>query len=167
MFEVMNMAAIWRLPALFVCENNGFGEFTAIDDVTAGADPLARGRVFSIPSETVDGMDVLTVRAAAQTAIARAREGGGPSFLVCNTYRYGGHHAGDKQEYKDAEEAKAWRLKDPIERLSRSLMESGMASEAVVVALKQEVEQEVRAVADQAKAAPLPAPDDLEAHLYA
>jgi TPP-dependent pyruvate/acetoin dehydrogenase alpha subunit len=167
MFEVMNMAAIWRLPALFVCENNGFGEFTAIEDVTAGADPLARGQAFGIPSETVDGMDVLAVRMAAQTAIARAREGNGPSFLVCNTYRYSGHHVGDKQDYKDDEEAKAWRLKDPIERLSRLLMESDMASAAAIAALKQEIEQEVRIAVEVAKAAPLPTPDDLKVHLYA
>ena len=167
MFEVMNMAAIWRLPVLFVCENNGFGEFTAIEDVTAGADPLARGQAFAIPSQTVDGMDVLAVRVAAQVAIERARQGNGPSFLVCNTYRYGGHHVGDKQDYKDDAEAKAWRLKDPIERLSCLLMTSGMASEAAIAALKQEIEQEVRAAVEQAKAAPLPATDELEAHLYA
>lgn len=167
LFEVMNMAAIWRLPVLFVCENNGFGEFTAIEDVTAGADPLARGQAFGIPSETVDGMDVLAVRMAAQTAIERAREGNGPSFLVCKTYRYGGHHAGDKQDYKDAEEAKAWRLKDPIERLSRLLKESGLASEAAIAALTQEIDREVRAVVDLAKVTPLPADDDFEAHLYA
>jgi TPP-dependent pyruvate/acetoin dehydrogenase alpha subunit len=167
MFEVMNMAAIWRLPVLFVCENNGFGEFTAIEDVTAGADPLARGQAFGIPSKTVDGMDVLAVRMAAQTAIARAREGNGPSFLVCNTYRYSGHHVGDKQDYKDDEEAKAWRLKDPIERLSRLLMESDMASAAAITALKQEIEQEVRIAVEVAKAAPLPTPDDLKVHLYA
>ena len=161
------MAAIWRLPVLFVCENNGFGEFTAIEDVTAGADPLARGQAFGIPSETVDGMDVLAVRMAAQTAIERAREGNGPSFLVCKTYRYGGHHAGDKQDYKDAEEAKAWRLKDPIERLSRLLKESGLASEAAIAALTQEIDREVRAVVDLAKVTPLPADDDFEAHLYA
>ena len=72
------MAAIWQLPVLFVCENNGFGEFTAIEDVTAGADPLARGQAFGIPSQTVDGMDVLAVRAAAQGAIdARARRATG------------------------------------------------------------------------------------------
>ena len=114
LFEVMNMAAIWRLPVLFVCENNGYGEFTAIEDVTAGRDPIARGACFDIPSEAVDGMDVLAVRAAAQRAIARARGGDGPSFLVCTTYRYGGHHVGDKQDYKDDADAKAWRLKDPI-----------------------------------------------------
>ncbi len=167
LFEVMNMAAIWHLPVLFICENNGFGEFTAIEDVTAGADPLARGQAFGIPSQTVDGMDVLAVRAAAQTAIERARQGGGPSFLVCNTYRYGGHHAGDKQDYKDDAEAKAWRLKDPIERLLRLLKESGMASEAAIAALQREIDQEVRAAVDLAKATPLPAADDLEAHLYA
>jgi len=167
MFEVMNMAAIWRLPVLFVCENNGFGEFTAIEDVTAGADPLARGQAFGIASETVDGMDVLAVRSGAHAAIERARRGGGPSFLVCNTYRYGGHHVGDKQNYKDDEEAKAWRLKDPIERLSRWLIELSLASEATIASLKQEIEQEVRAAVEQAKAAPLPAPDELEAHLYA
>ena len=167
LFEVMNMAAIWRLPVLFVCENNGFGEFTAIEDVTAGADPLARGQAFGVPSQTVDGMDVLAVRAAAQSAIERARQGGGPSFLVCNTYRYGGHHVGDKQDYKDDEEAKAWRLKDPIERLSRVLKKVGWASEADIAALEQEVDRQVRDAVDMAKAAPLPAPDDLEAHLYA
>jgi pyruvate dehydrogenase E1 component alpha subunit len=167
MFEVMNMAAIWRLPMLFVCENNGFGEFTAIEDVTAGADPLARGLVFGIASETIDGMDVLAVRAAAHAAIERARNGGGPSFLVCNTYRYGGHHVGDKQDYKDDTEAKAWRLKDPIERLSRWLIERNMANEPTIATLKQEIEQEVRTAIDVAKSAPLPAADDLKVDLYA
>lgn len=167
LFEVMNMAAIWRLPVLFICENNGFGEFTATEDVTAGADPLARGQAFAIPSETVDGMDVLAVRAASQDAIERARNGGGPSFLVCNTYRYGGHHAGDKQDYKDDAEAKAWRLKDPIEKLDRWLRDSKLATAATIDALKREIDQEVRAAVELAKQAALPAADDFEAHLYA
>src|ERR1017187_10322762 len=93
LFEAINMAAIWRLPVVFVCENNGYGEFTASEDVTAGRDPLGRGAVFDIPSELVDGMDVLAVRDATCRAVARARAGEGPSFLVCTTYRYGGHHA--------------------------------------------------------------------------
>jgi TPP-dependent pyruvate/acetoin dehydrogenase alpha subunit len=147
----MNMAAIWRLPVLFICENNGFGEFTATEDVTAGADPLARGQAFAIPSETIE----------------RARNGGGPSFLVCNTYRYGGHHAGDKQDYKHDAEAKAWRLKDPIEKLDRWLRDSKLATAATIDALKREIDQEVRAAVELAKQAPLPAADDFEAHLYA
>jgi pyruvate dehydrogenase E1 component alpha subunit len=167
LFEVMNMAAIWRLPVLFVCENNGFGEFTAIEDVTAGPDPIARGLAFGIPSETVDGMDVLAVRVAAQRALERARDGGGPGFLVCNTYRYGGHHVGDKQDYKDDADAKAWRQKDPIERLDRWLQDSSMASASTIAALKHEIDQEVLAAIDLAKAAPFPVADDLEAHLHA
>jgi pyruvate dehydrogenase E1 component alpha subunit len=166
LFEVMNMAAIWRLPALFVCENNGYGEFTASEDVTAGGDPIKRGAVFDIPSEAVDGMDVLAVRAAAMRAIARARGGDGPSFLVCTTYRYGGHHVGDKQDYKDDEEAKAWRRKDPIERLARRLQETGEATAAEIAALQAAVEAEVRAAVELAKAAPLPGAGDLEAYLH-
>jgi len=166
LFEVMNMAAIWRLPVLFVCENNGFGEFTAIEDVTAGPDPIARGLAFGIPSETVDGMDVLAVRTAAQRAIDRARSGRGPSFLICMTYRYGGHHVGDKQDYKDNTEAEAWRLKDPIERFGRWLQEIDMATAETIVALKHGVEDEVRAAIGLAKAAPFPDASDLGASLH-
>lgn len=167
MFEVMNMAAIWKLPVLFICENNGFGEFTAIEDVTAGVNPVVRGQTFDIPSETVDGMDVLAVRAAAEEAITRARTGGGPSFLVCNTYRYGGHHVGDKQDYKDDDEVKAWQLKDPIERLGRRLIESKLATEEKIAALQAEVHAEVRTAVDAAKAEPFPSEEDLRAYLYA
>lgn len=167
MFEVMNMAAIWKLPVLFICENNGFGEFTAIEDVTAGGNPVVRGQTFDIPSETADGMDVLAVRAAAEEAITRARTGGGPSFLVCNTYRYGGHHVGDKQDYKDDDEVKAWQQKDPIERLGRRLIESGLATEEKIAALQAEVLAEVRNAVDAAKAVPFPSEEDLRAYLYA
>ena len=167
LFEVMNMAAIWRLPVLFVCENNGYGEFTASEDVTAGKDPVGRGAVFDIPSEAVDGMDVLAVREAALRAIARARAGEGPGFLVCTTYRYGGHHVGDAQDYKDADEAEAWRRKDPIARLARRLQDAGMATAAEIAAMAAEAEAVVRTAVERAKAAPLPDAADLGAHLYA
>ena len=167
LFEILNMAAIWRLPTLFVCENNGFGEFTAIEDVTAGPDPTGRGAVFGIYSETVDGMDVLAVRASAQRALARARNGEGPSFLVCNTYRFGGHHVGDKQNYKDSAEAEAWRQKDPIERFAKWLLTSGVVTEQTIAAIRREVEEEVRRAIDRAKAAPASTAEDLGRHLYA
>lgn len=166
LFEVMNMAAIWHLPVLFVCENNGYGEFTAIEDVTAGGDPIGRGAVFNIPSEAVDGMDVLAVREAAARAIERARASGGPSFLVCTTYRYSGHHVGDKQDYKDAAEVKAWRLKDPIERLGRQLQETGVATAEAIAELKSAVDREICAAVSAAKGAPYPTADDLGAHLH-
>jgi pyruvate dehydrogenase E1 component alpha subunit len=167
LFEVLNMAAIWRLPVLFVCEHNGYGEFTASEDVTAGGDPVERGAVFGIASEAVDGMDVLAVRAAALRAIARARAGEGPSFLVCATYRFSGHHVGDKQEYKDAEEARAWRLKDPISRLARHLEETGAATGDEIDAMAGEIEAEIRAAVEEAKAAPLPGAAELGLHLHA
>lgn len=166
LFEVINMAAIWRLPVLFVCENNGYGEFTAADDVTAGR-LIARGAVFDIPSEATDGMDVLAVRASTCRAVARARTGDGPSFLVCTTYRYSGHHVGDKQTYKDQEEAQEWRRKDPIERLGQRLLEEDMATSADIAAMETEVMAEVRAAVDYAKRAPSPTPDDLYASIYA
>jgi pyruvate dehydrogenase E1 component alpha subunit len=167
LFEAMNMAAIWRLPVVFVCENNGYGEFTASEHVTAGRDPKVRGASFDIPSEAVDGMDVLAMREAARRAISRARAGEGPSFLICTTYRYGGHHAGDKQEYKDTAEIEAWRQKDPIERLGRQLQDENLVTSKVIAALKGAVETEVREAVEFARAAPMPEPQDLDLHLYA
>jgi pyruvate dehydrogenase E1 component alpha subunit len=167
LFEVMNMAAIWRLPVVFVCEHNGYGEFTAAEDVTAGRDPVARGAVFDIPSAAVDGMDVLAVRAAAAAAVERARCGEGPSFLVCATYRYGGHHVGDRQDYKSSEETRAWREKDPILRLGGRLQREGAATPAELARLQADVDAEVAAAAVFAKASPEPDPNDLRTYLYA
>jgi TPP-dependent pyruvate/acetoin dehydrogenase alpha subunit len=166
LFEVMNMAAIWRLPVLFVCENNGYGEFTAIEDVTAGRDPIARGAIFDIFCESIDGMDVLAVREAAARMIAQARTGGGPSFLVCNTYRYGGHHAADKQEYKDDEEARLWRERDPILRLARRLTDEGVATAETIARMQAEVEAEVQGAVEAGKAAMLPSVDDMRSAVY-
>jgi len=166
LFEVMNMAALWRLPVLFVCEANGYGEFTATADVTAGH-LLARGRVFDIRSEAIDGMDVVAVRAATALALAQARRGDGPSFMVCATYRYSGHHAADKQDYKSEAEIKEWQRKDPILRLSRRLDEDGSATPGQIAGIKAEVEAEVRAAVEFARELPLPGPHDLAVHLYA
>jgi len=159
--ECMNMAGVWSLPAIFVCENNGFGEFTAIEDVTAGANLLARGQAFDIPSVMVDGMDVLAVRAAADDAVGRARSGGGPSFLICNTYRYGGHHVADRQEYKDDAAAKAWRERDPIERCARYLVQHGIADRPALEALAAGAREEVEAAVAFAERAAPPQPSDL------
>jgi TPP-dependent pyruvate/acetoin dehydrogenase alpha subunit len=155
------------LPVIFVCEHNGYGEFTASDDVTAGRDTTARGAVFDIPSEMVDGMDVLAVQEAAGRAIARGRQGEGPSFLVCATYRFGGHHVGDKQEYKDTAEAAGWRQKDPIERFSRQLIDANVATPETLATLKQVVEAEVRDAVEFARAAAMPDRRDLEFYVYA
>ena len=107
----MNLAALWKLPVIYVCENNLYNEYTHFSETTAG-DILARGPAFGVPSESVDGQDVRAVYAAAQKLVERARQGEGPAFLLCNTYRYHGHHVGDinreyyrsKQEEQDVED---------------------------------------------------------------
>ena len=164
-FECMNMAALWKLPVVYVCENNHYGEFTRIDDVTAGT-LAGRAMAFGIPAAEIDGMDVLAVHAAAQAAVARARGGEGPTLLVCDTWRFSGHHAGDKQSYKDQEEARLWVAKDPIEMLGRRLLADGLVDAAALSTLRKKTEAEVAAVAEQARAMPEPAPSLLEQHLH-
>jgi TPP-dependent pyruvate/acetoin dehydrogenase alpha subunit len=167
LFESMNMAAIWSLPAIYVCENNGYGEFTEIDAVTAGRPYSARASAFGIPVETVDGMDSLAVHAAAATAVARARGGKGPTFILCNTYRYSGHHVGDKQEYKDDAERKSWLARDPIARLGRHLVDSRKATADGLKKLETETRAAVQAAAERAKKLPESGSDDLMAFIYA
>jgi acetoin:2,6-dichlorophenolindophenol oxidoreductase subunit alpha len=166
-FEAMNMAAIWALPVLFVCENNGYGEYTAIADVAAGASLTGRGTVFDIPSPMIDGMDVVAVHDSAVAAVALARSGGGPSFLVCNTWRYGGHHAGDKQGYKDREEVAAWEAKDPILRLARELTQAGIADQTALDDIARSIDVEVKTAVDFAKASPEPDVADLRSQVFA
>ena len=165
--ECMNMAAIWSLPVVFVCENNGYGEFTAIEDVTAGRDLLARGKVFDIPSSMVDGMDLLAVHEAAHSAVHRARGGDGPSFLICNTYRFGGHHVGDKQTYKNSEEAMRWLEKDPILKFAHFLIDTGRANRDYLEVMEAEIAKIIRDAVDFAKNSPEPGSELLESHLYA
>jgi len=167
MFEVMNMAAIWNLPVLFVCENNGFGEFTSIDDVTAGKDIADRGKAFAIPSEHIDGMDVLAVQKAAAKAVARARAGKGPSFLICATWRYSGHHVGDKQDYKEDAETKAWRKRDPIAQLARKLIAKRQATQAQLDAIAEAAKANVAQAAEAARKLDAPTAADFMEHLYA
>ena len=167
LFEVLNMAAIWSLPVVFVCEDNRYGEFTASSTVTAGKSYTDRGAMFGIPSEKVDGMDVLAVRQAAQRAVDRARAGEGPSFLVCETYRFTGHHVSDKQEYKDSEEMRHWIARDPIPNVSRWLVENGHARQEQLAQLEAEIDAEVAEAARRADAMPEPEPADLGTLVYA
>ena len=167
LFESLNMAALWSLPVVFVCENNGYGEFTEIDDVTAGRPYAKRGEAFDIPSEKADGMDVLAVHETVSKAVTRARNGDGPSFLIFDTYRYSGHHVGDKQEYKDDEERELWLSRDPIPKLSEMLVAEKKIKQAELDELDAEIKATVIAAANQAKKMPEPDADDLMRHIYA
>jgi TPP-dependent pyruvate/acetoin dehydrogenase alpha subunit len=151
--ECLNMASIWSLPVVYVCENNHYGEFTRSDDVTAGT-LAGRAEAFAIPVTAVDGMDVLAVHAAARDAVARARGRAGPSLLLCDTWRFSGHHVGDDQAYKDDAEAAAWRAKDPIETLGRRMLESGLADAGALADMRKTVEAEIAAIAETARGMP-------------
>ena len=167
LFEVLNMAAIWSLPLVFVCEDNRYGEFTEGAKVTAGASYADRGAMFGIPARMVDGMDVLAVRTAAAQALDRARSGQGPSFLVCETYRFTGHHVSDQQEYKQSEEMAAWQARDPIPNHARWLVEQGHADAEALQRIDAQAQAEVDAAAKEAEAMPEPSADGLEERVYA
>ena len=115
-YECLNFCAVLRLPVVFLCENNGYGEYTPFQDVTAGS-IRARAEVMQVPAETVDGMSVVEMRAAAGRAVAHARSGGGPAFIEAITYRYVGHSRSDPGAYRPPGELDAWKARDPITRL--------------------------------------------------
>jgi acetoin:2,6-dichlorophenolindophenol oxidoreductase subunit alpha len=164
LYEVMNMASLWKLPAIYVCENNLYNEYTHFSEVTAGSIP-ARAEAFGIPAEEVDGQDVLGVRAAAERAVARARSGDGPSFLLAATYRYHGHHVGDidRAYYRKKEEEKLWvDERDPID-----LLASRLGDDAAVSELRERAEAEVSEGVAYALDAPYPDPTEVNEHVFA
>ena len=169
LYEVMNMAALWKLPVVYVCENNLYNEYTHFADTTAG-DIAARARAFGIPAVEVDGQDARAVHEAACVAVERARRGEGPSFLLCETYRYYGHHVGDvdRSYYRPREEEERWRAeRDPIALLGAWIVAEGVASETDLAAMVERVEAEVAEAVEHALAAPFPPEDEVGQHVYA
>ena len=151
--ECMNFAKVFSLPAVFVCENNFYGEFTPMASVTAGQDIAARAGVFGIPANVVDGNDVWAVREAALVAVQRARSGGGPTLLECQTYRHYGHSKSDPAPYRPPDEVERWLARDPLTIARTRLLESGVAEAEIA-----EVEDATRARMDRAVEAALAAP---------
>jgi len=167
-FEVMNFAAIWKLPVIYVCENNQYGEYTPTGNVTAGSCIADRSAPFGIPSTTVDGHEALAVHEAAVEAVVRARKGGGATLIECNTYRHRGHHVGDPgEDYRPQEERDAWMEKDPIQILRQKMIDDKLASEAELDAEMREVESEMANALAAAKAASYPDITEVSEHVYA
>ncbi len=169
LYEVMNMAALWKLPVVYVCENNLYNEYTHFSETTAGS-VSARPEAFGLPAWTVDGQDVRVVRAAAVEAVERARRGDGPGFLICETYRLHGHHVGDVDRvyYRSRDEEATWREeRDPIALHASWLCEQGLASEAELDAAEGRVRLAVEAGVAFALAAPYPAGEEVDKHVYA
>ena len=169
LYEAMNMAALWKLPVIYICENNLYTEYTPIAETAAG-DLSARPKAFGIHTEVVDGQDVIAVYTTAQQLVARARRGEGPAFLLCNTYRYYGHHVGDVQRgyYRSKEEEQEWRThRDPLKLLSERLIEQNLTEPALFEQIEQQVQAEIAAGVEFALNAPYPDPDEVEQHVYA
>lgn len=164
--EAMNLASIWQLPLVFVCENNLYSEYTPAARMTSGQ-LIQRAEAHRIPATQVDGMQLREVRKATREAVDRARSGGGPSFVENMTYRLGGHHVGDQERYRSREEVDAWRGKDPIESLVRQLVDEGAIEAIRVQELWASVAEEINAAVEFAKASPVPDGSELEDFLYA
>src|SRR5947208_1070221 len=169
-YEVMNMASLWQLPVIYVCENNQYNEYTHYLDVTAG-DILARPRAFGIEAREVDGQDVRSVYAATAELVERARAGGGPAFLLCNTYRYHGHHVGDvdRSYYRSKEEEELWRSeqRDPLALLGSWLLAGGVADEELLVAIDAQTRAEIEEALRFALEASYPDPSQVTQDVFA
>jgi acetoin:2,6-dichlorophenolindophenol oxidoreductase subunit alpha len=151
--ECLNFAKVLGLPAVFVCENNFYGEFTPMLRVTAGGDIAARAVPFGIPAQTIDGNDLWAVREAALEAVARARAGAGPTLLECQTYRHHGHSKADPAKYRPPEEVERWLARDPLSVTRRRLSELGVSEEELA-----ETENSAKARIEHAREAALAAP---------
>src|SRR5437588_3400736 len=169
LYEVMNLAALWKLPVIYVCENNLYTQYTHYSETTAG-DVLARGTAFGVQAESVNGQDVRAVYATAQRLVDRARKGDGPAFLVCETYRYTGHHVGDinREYYRSKQEEQEWKTKpDHVKNSSEWLVEHKLSDEGKLKEIQEEVRAEMKAAVEFAIAAPYPTPDQVDQDVYA
>jgi pyruvate dehydrogenase E1 component alpha subunit len=169
LYEVMNLAALWKLPVIYACENNLYNEYTHYSETTAG-DILDRGRAFGVPAESVDGQDVRAVHESASKLVERARSGDGPAFLVCNTYRYTGHHVGDinREYYRSKQEEQEWKgQRDPIKLHGEWMLKENLADSSALAQIETGVRKEMQAAVDFAIAAPYPSVDQTEQDVYA
>ncbi|WP_416915325.1 MAG: thiamine pyrophosphate-dependent dehydrogenase E1 component subunit alpha [Roseicyclus sp.] len=169
MYEVMNMAALWKLPVIYACENNGYSEYTRTEEIAAGS-IIARAEAFGIEAHQVDGQDVLAVNELTQKLVARARKGEGPFFMELMTYRYHGHHVGDinREYYRSKAEEKDWKdNRDPIIRFRAFLVEQGIATEAEIEAMNAEIEKDAAEAVAYAEQAPYPPAHEVDMHVFA
>ncbi|MDE3089161.1 MAG: thiamine pyrophosphate-dependent dehydrogenase E1 component subunit alpha [Chloroflexota bacterium] len=169
LYEVMNMAALWKLPVIYVCENNLYNEYTYYTETTAG-DLLARAKAFGIRGKQVDGQDVRAVHAIAQELVTRTRSGEGPAFFLCNTYRYRGHHVGDinRTYYRSKEEEQEWMThRDPLKILGDWLIGNSLTEQAVLERIHSEAKSEIEAAAQFAIDAPFPSVEEVDQDVYA
>jgi pyruvate dehydrogenase E1 component alpha subunit len=168
MYETMNMAALWKLPVIYACENNGYSEYTRTDEIAAGS-ITGRAEAFGIEAFQVDGQDVLAVNTLTQQLVDRCRKGEGPFFIELMTYRYHGHHVGDinREYYRSKEEEQDWKEnRDPIIRFRSWLVSEGIASEAEIDAMNAEIKDDAAAAVEYALNAKYPDVSEVDMHVF-
>ena len=165
--ETFNMAMLWKLPVIFVCENNGYAMGTSVERTTNLSDIYKIGLGFDMPCAPVDGMDPVAVHNAMDEAVSRARRGEGPTFLEMRTYRYKGHSMSDPAKYRSKEEVEEYKAKDPIESVKETILRKKYATEAWI----EEINEKVKAIVDEsvrfAEESPLPEAQELYTDVYA
>jgi pyruvate dehydrogenase E1 component alpha subunit len=169
LYETMNMASLWKLPVIYVCENNQYNEYTHFSETTAG-EVMARAEAFAIHSETINGQDVRMVHGTAQRLVERARRGDGPAFLQCNTYRFHGHHVGDidRSYYRSKKEEDEWKSRrDPVTLLADWLEKNKMADRKLFQRIENEVAMEIKVAVNFALNAPYPELNEVDQDVYA
>lgn len=165
--EAMNMAAIWRLPVLFVCENNLYGASTPVNQIVAVENVADRASAYGMPGVIVEGNDVLAVREATKVAVERARAGEGPTLIECKTYRLCGHSRSDACNYRTREEEAEWKAKEPLTWLARVLIEEQkLATQGDLDRLEAEVEEVLLDAIQFAEESPEPEPEDALLHVF-
>ncbi len=167
MLETMNLASIWKLPVVFICENNQYGEYTAAKDVTSCQNIADKAAATDIPGVMIDGNDVIVVYETVKEAVERARKGEGATLIECQTYRWGGHHVGDPGAYRSDEELAEWKAKDPIKRFSDKLLSDKLATENELEAIEEQVKKEIEDAIEFGKNSPFPSPEEVEEDVYA
>ena len=168
MYEVMNMAALWQLPIIYACENNGYSEYTTTEEIAAGS-ILERARAFGIEAFNVDGQDVIAVNKLASDLVEKARNGKGPFFIELMTYRYHGHHVGDinRTYYRSKKEELDWKNnRDPIQILGSFLESEGIASDAELMEIHSTISREAKDAVDYALNAAYPDTSEVDLHVF-
>lgn len=164
--EALNMAAIWRLPVVFVCENNKYGMSTSIERSTAVKNIADRAAAYDMPGVTVDGNDFSAVAQAVDRAVTRARKGDGPSLIENLTYRWRGHSKSDRNRYRTKEEIAAWQARDPIVRMGEMLIEHGILDQNGISKIEAAAAATIEAAIAEAKASPDPHVDQATRDVY-
>ncbi|WP_028325947.1 thiamine pyrophosphate-dependent dehydrogenase E1 component subunit alpha [Desulfatirhabdium butyrativorans] len=165
--EALNLASAWKLPVIFVNENNGYGISCPTCKSMAITDIADRAAAYDMPGVVVDGNDVLAVHEAVSAAVNRARNGEGPSLVECKTYRWRGHFEGDACVYRGEDELQEWVKKDPIPRLENRLLQNGILTPEQAAAIRKDIEAELADAISFAQQSPLPDPSELEENVYA